>query len=175
MDLSWKQRKEELKFLEAGHHLRALNQLMWQVPSMSIAITGGLWYGTTLIDHTLARALLFVFAALVNLLTIGIIWRLRNIISKHIFIQSKILGNPEPPEIWKKYVVAVCWSVSLLSGSALSVAAAFHPNISSKNIDSKVPQTCCAVNVEVLGNCNNPNPQNILIDPKPKPKPKCKP
>ncbi len=32
----WQFKTLELKYLEAGQHLRSLNQLMWQVPSMVI-------------------------------------------------------------------------------------------------------------------------------------------
>ncbi|HCF1128981.1 TPA: hypothetical protein NH771_004737, partial [Pseudomonas aeruginosa] len=42
--MKWKFKKEELSYLEAGQHLRSLNQQLWQVPSMVIAITGGIWY-----------------------------------------------------------------------------------------------------------------------------------
>ncbi|MEA9983533.1 hypothetical protein QN374_16965, partial [Herbaspirillum sp. RTI4] len=40
-------RQEEIGYLEAGLHLRSLNGFLWRVPGMTIAITGGLWYGVT--------------------------------------------------------------------------------------------------------------------------------
>ena len=79
----WQFKTLELKYLEAGQHLRSLNQLMWQVPSMVIAITGGLWYGATTVDELQARTVVLSFAAFFSVLTIVIIWRLRQLIQMH--------------------------------------------------------------------------------------------
>ena len=88
-NLKWQFRKQELAFLEAGQHLRALNQQLWQVPGMVIAITGGIWYGALSIPDDRARSLALLFAAAVNFVTIGIIWRLRTIIDIQIALQNK--------------------------------------------------------------------------------------
>ena len=63
----WQFKTLELMYLEAGQHLRSLNQLMWQVPSMVIAITGGLWYGATTVDELQARTVVLAFAAVFSL------------------------------------------------------------------------------------------------------------
>src|SRR3546814_15700834 len=63
-------KKEELSYLEAGQHLRSLNQQLWQVPSMVIAITGGIWYGAASITGGSPKILALGFAVAVNILTI---------------------------------------------------------------------------------------------------------
>lgn len=126
----WQFRKQELAFLEAGQHLRALNQQLWQVPGMVIAITGGIWYGSLSLPDESARSLALLFAAIVNLTTIRIIWRLRKIIDIQISLQNKF------NEIKRKHgrnTVVWCWTALLLSASTLSLlAAAYPPTTNSK-------------------------------------------
>ena len=50
--IRWYQKLQEITYLEAGQHMRALNQLMWQIPSFVIAVNGGLWYATTLANES---------------------------------------------------------------------------------------------------------------------------
>jgi hypothetical protein len=123
----WKLRKEELEYLEAGQHLRSLNQILWQVPGMTIAITGGVWYGVTTVstDGPKIYALLFVAAA--NLLTIPVIWRLRSLISKHIDVQNSFSARPQPQRRIN-YIVVLCWSLLLAIATALSTLGALNPD-----------------------------------------------
>jgi hypothetical protein len=88
----WAYKKEELQYVEAGQHLRSLNQLMWQVPSLAIALTGGLWYGATLVGDETTRRLLLGFSAGVDLLTIITLLRLRSVIGVHINFQKQFAG-----------------------------------------------------------------------------------
>ena len=85
-ELKWKNRKEELQFLEAGQHLRSLNQFLWQAPGMAIAITGGIWYGITMFSAPAAKIAALLFVAMFNFATILVICRLRSLIA----IQLKI-------------------------------------------------------------------------------------
>lgn len=50
--IRWHQKLQEIIYLEAGQHMRALNQLMWQIPSFVIAVNGGLWYATTIANES---------------------------------------------------------------------------------------------------------------------------
>nr|WP_298146404.1 hypothetical protein [uncultured Pseudomonas sp.] len=119
----WQFRKQEMAFLEAGQHLRALNQQLRQVPGMVIAITGGIWYGSLSISDESARSLVLLFAAAVNLLTIRIIWRLRTIIDIQITLQNNF------NQIRRKHgknTVVWCWSLLLLFAFSLSMLAAAY-------------------------------------------------
>lgn len=69
--------------------MRALNQLMWQVPSLVIIINGGLWYGLTMMNNTAAR-FIFIFCLLFDLASIVTLYRLRKLIGTKIDIQSSI-------------------------------------------------------------------------------------
>ncbi|HCF0264805.1 TPA: hypothetical protein NH789_002221 [Pseudomonas aeruginosa] len=95
-NFKWEKKKEELSFLEAGQHLRALNQQLWQVPGMAIAVTGGIWYGAISISYDLPKLLAFCFAATVDLITIIVLIRLRSIIQIQINLQNKF--NDIQPE-----------------------------------------------------------------------------
>ncbi|MEH5140584.1 hypothetical protein [Enterobacter cloacae] len=73
--IKWQQRIQEISYLEAGQHMRALNQLMWQVPSLVIVINGGLWYGTTLVSDLAAR-LIFFMITFFDILSVITLYRL---------------------------------------------------------------------------------------------------
>ncbi|MFT0621916.1 hypothetical protein ACMHYQ_04545 [Ectopseudomonas guguanensis] len=120
----WQFRKQELAFLEAGQHLRALNQQLWQVPGMVIAITGGIWYGALSIPDECARSLALLFAAAVNFVTIGIIWRLRTIIDIQIALQNNF---NQIRRRHGKNIVVWCWTFLLLAAFTLSLLAAIYP------------------------------------------------
>lgn len=87
--IKWHQRLQEITYLEAGQHMRALNQLMWQVPSLVIIINGGLWYGLTMMSNFTAH-FIFAFCLLFDLASIVTLYRLRKLISAKIDIQSSI-------------------------------------------------------------------------------------
>ena len=117
----WSYRKQELQFLEAGQHLRALNQIMWQVPGMAIAITGGIWYGATLVTSDLARQAALGFVGLADLLTIPIIYRLRSLIGDEIdrqksfastgIVESRNTNSSTDQCVWRlaKLSIVKCW------------------------------------------------------------------
>lgn len=60
--------------------MRALTQVMWQVPTIAMTLTGGLWYGvTTLQDegHYVFRVLLLLLAVVSDLAFIVVLLRVR--------------------------------------------------------------------------------------------------
>ncbi|MEX2952736.1 hypothetical protein AB4K01_16220 [Serratia fonticola] len=77
--IKWHQKIQEITYLEAGQHLRSLNQLMWQIPSFVIAINGGLWYGATLLNFNAARSLL-VLIFFFDIVTIITLFRIRGLL-----------------------------------------------------------------------------------------------
>lgn len=87
--IKWHQRLQEITYLEAGQHMRALNQLMWQVPSLVIIINGGLWYGLTMMSNFTAH-FIFAFCLFFDSASIVTLYRLRKLISAKIEIQSSI-------------------------------------------------------------------------------------
>ena len=117
----WQYRKEELIYQEAGLHLRSLNQHLWQVPGMAIAITGGMWYAAASLGHISAKIAILIFAALVCFTTIVVLWRIRSIISIQLKIQKRF-ANERKDKINR--VVIICWSLLLLLAAALSIAGA---------------------------------------------------
>ena len=145
----WEYRKKELQFLEAGQHQRALNQLMWQVPGMAIAITGGLWYGATTIDAASPRIWVFVFTAVVDLLTILTLWRIRSLIEVHIKHQDSFAPATVAKSKWPRYTVITCWTGALLSAAVVSGGAALHPEVLSKSKPQEKPGTSCNLSIDL--------------------------
>ncbi|WP_175718800.1 hypothetical protein [Burkholderia anthina] len=133
----WAYRKEELRYLEAGQHLRSLNQLMWQVPSLAIAITGGLWYGATVVGDDTARRFLFIFSGTVDVLTIVTLWRLRSIIGKHLAYQIQFAGVSDQDRF--RRVVISCWSVALLAAAVGGGMGAWSPSLFNKKAPDVSP------------------------------------
>ncbi|EIF29010.1 hypothetical protein BCh11DRAFT_04438 [Burkholderia sp. Ch1-1] len=126
----WAYRKEELQYLEAGQHLRSLNQLMWQVPGLAIGITGGLWYGATLVNDETTRRFLLTFSAIVDVLTIITLWRLRSIIGMHIAHQRRF-ANLTNQDRFRRTVI-ICWSVALASAAIGGAMGTWFPSLFDK-------------------------------------------
>lgn len=137
----WSFKREELKYLEAGQHLRALNQLMWQVPSLAIAITGGLWYGATLIDNEITRRFLLAFSVTMDVLTIVTLWRLRMIIGMHINRQRTFEGSPALPG---NYTVITCWSIALVMAAIGGAMGVWSPALYDKTAVGSNTNTGCS-------------------------------
>lgn len=136
--IKWQFKKEELSYLEAGQHLRSLNVQLWQVPSMVIAITGGIWFGAASISGDLPKVLALSFTAAVNLLTIPIIIRLRQLIKIHINLQ---LAFNKQVDRKGSYTVITCWIALLLTAAGLSIAGATHTEKLSTENKKTEPQT----------------------------------
>lgn len=136
----WEYRQSELRYLEAGQHMRSLNQLMWQVPSMAIAATGGLWYGATLVDGNLAKIGLLVFAAIIDFLTIFIVARIRWVLQKPLEIQKIFEGRSGKEKVG---LIVACWIAMLLTATGLSVLGAFNTHeLMKKTVSAASPMEC---------------------------------
>lgn len=146
----WAYKKEELQYVEAGQHLRSLNQLMWQVPGMAIAITGGLWYGATTIDTETPRTWVLGFVSIVDILTIVIIWRLRRLIELHIGHQRDFSGTSSSTLDPAKGTVVACWTIALLAAAIVSALGAAFPSTIGKKPPLGNPTPCCTVTVDFL-------------------------
>lgn len=159
----WGYRKLELQYLEAGQHLRSLNQLMWQVPSMAIATTGGLWYGATTVEFDITRTWVLVFTAIINFLTIPILLRIRSVIEKHISFQVEFSDSSPPNNFWKKTVIT-CWSLALLVAASISLVGACYP---SKLGEKSMPEKMAAdSNISILLPHTQFDKSCVFIEPK---------
>jgi hypothetical protein len=171
-DRKWSYKMQELQYLEAGQHSRSLNQLMWQVPSMVIAITGGLWYGATTVEADDARRVVLIFAAVFNLLTVLIILRLRGLIQEQLDCQSVFdkdkaaFESKDKPKGLRppKYIVVSCWTVALLVSASVSVLGSLYPASMSKKPAAAQVNQCCNPVVQVV----IPEPEPKACDVKPK-------
>lgn len=139
--MRWRFKKEELSYLEAGQHLRSLNLQLWQVPSMVIAITGGIWYGAASVSADMPKMLALLFAAAVNVLTIPIVIRLRQLVQKHIKIQ---LAFNNINDIKGTYTVIACWILLLFTAACLSVVGAL--NVEKISIEDKKTTSSATIN-----------------------------
>lgn len=147
--IRWHQKLQEITYLEAGQHMRALNQLMWQIPSFAIAVNGGLWYATTLANEN-SLCIIFAVLAFFDITTIVTIYRLRYLIGKKIETQNKI-EDPSKNEVLNKisleagfsleeiqrepkkgYIVVSCWALMLVACFCINIWGAFFPDVFSK-------------------------------------------
>ena len=130
--IRWYQKLQEITYLEAGQHMRALNQLMWQIPSFVIAVNGGLWYATTLANES-SLWIIFAVLALFDFTTMITLYRLRSLIGSKIALQKNIedpsknyilneitrdAGFKLPSSYDNKetgYIVVSCWAIMLIA------------------------------------------------------------
>lgn len=106
---------------------RALNQQMWQIPLISMTLTGGLWFGVSRVeDFPLFQLTLLVLAAAGNAALFVIILRLRFVMEQHL----KWLEMSYPAGFvsargaqWynKPFLVRALFQSMLLLASALSL------------------------------------------------------
>ncbi|YBD11184.1 hypothetical protein ACCS15_22520 [Klebsiella pneumoniae] len=147
--IRWHQRLQEITYLEAGQHMRALNQLMWQIPSFVIAVNGGLWYVTTLANEK-SLWIIFAILAFFDATTIITLFRLRSLIGAKINKQKEIedpLNNPILTQISAdtgftltpssnptgfSHIVICCWTAMLLACITVNMFGCFLPDILSK-------------------------------------------
>ncbi|MNC12242.1 hypothetical protein D3C75_599600 [compost metagenome] len=147
--IRWHQKLQEITYLEAGQHMRALNQLMWQIPSFVIAVNGGLWYATTLANEK-SLWIIFAILALFDVTTIITLFRLRYLIGLKITKQTEIENPSNNPILLqlsnnsgftltqpstntrRSHIVVGCWTTMLIACTFVNLVGCFKPNILSK-------------------------------------------
>ncbi|MBW7565182.1 hypothetical protein KIF53_01390 [Chromobacterium subtsugae] len=122
-ETKWKYKQKELAYVEAGNHMRALNQLMWQVPSIAMAITGGLWYGAANLQVAEPRAWVFAFAIVADVMTIITLHRLRKLIQRELEKQATFESISLPKS---KNIVVWCWTIVLFSAATTGFFGALN-------------------------------------------------
>ncbi|KJK23498.1 hypothetical protein UB46_15660 [Burkholderiaceae bacterium 16] len=131
---------------------------MWQVPSMAIAATGGLWFGVTLVDSSLPKTGLLVFAAIIDFLTILIVIRIRWVLQKSLDLQKAIEGRSGKE---RAGLIVICWSVMLFAAAILSVLGAFNTHeLAKKTALPALPMEC---NFDSTVNVGSLQPSSISL------------
>lgn len=113
---------------------RGLNRQLNQLPVLVITLTGGLWYGSTIVEDTQdpARFGILCFAAICNLLLVFAAMRIRDVLEGHL---EKIRefhrywyagGGPQKPMLpWlKSYSMITIYAVLMIVAGLLSMAGA---------------------------------------------------
>ena len=106
---------------------RSLNQQMWQIPIISMTLTGGLWFGVSgASDFPVFQVALLVLAFVGNFALAVIIVRLRYVMDKHLDWLNSNLGEDfveaKGPQWYnRQFVVRTAFQVVLLLAAAVSV------------------------------------------------------
>ena len=80
--------RDKTAFQENASNLRSLNQFLWQVPTIAITLTGGLWFGVTKIDVILGKQGLLALAGLTDFLLIFVVLRVRHLFGEYLRAQK---------------------------------------------------------------------------------------
>jgi len=118
--------RERTAFQENASHLRSLNQFLWQVPTIAITLTGGLWFGVTKIDVIIVNQGLLSFAALADFLLVFVILRIRHLLGEYLaaqkgFCEKREIKREHGPWFLPNWTVVTCFSVLLLAATAGSI------------------------------------------------------
>jgi hypothetical protein len=120
--------RDRVAYQENAAHLRSLNQYLWQVPTIAITLTGGLWFGVTKIDFALAKVGLLAFAAVADLLLILVIFRVRHLFGQYLeaqkgFCTHREIKSESGPWGLPGRTVVSCFAILLLIASTGSIYA----------------------------------------------------
>src|SRR5690606_32520393 len=123
--------RERVAYQENATHLRSLNQYLWQVPTIAITLTGGLWFGVTKIDVALAKIWLLTFAAVADFLLILVILRIRFLFGQYLeaqkgFCPKREIGSEKGPWCFPSGTVVTCFSILLTLASMGSLYGVFN-------------------------------------------------
>lgn len=140
--------RDKVAYEQNAQHLRSLNQFLWQVPTIAITLTGGLWYGVTKIDVYFVREGLLAFATLSDLLLILVLLRVRFLFGQYLAAQRGFnprfeIRKENGPWILPGWTVVTCFAVLLFAGAAGSAYGVWQ--LKHGTLDSKVSEQCLTV------------------------------
>lgn len=130
MSLNDKQIEHEklLSAFEQNHQsFRSLNQQMWQIPLISMTLTGGLWFGVSKVEtYPLFQIALLLLAAIGNAALFVVILRLRFVMERHLnWLQVNFASGfvSAKGKEWynRPYVVRTSFQAMLVMASTLSL------------------------------------------------------
>ncbi len=77
--------REKLCYIQNCEMFRSLNQIMWQVPLIAISLTGGLWFGVTVLHESKIESIgILTMADSANFCLIAILIRIRYVMSQYL-------------------------------------------------------------------------------------------
>lgn len=133
--------REKLCYQQNCEQFRALNAQMNRIPTFSLTLTGGLWFGAALhedyLDPSLvstARPLLLLLASLSNLALIAIAYRIRNVMQSYLEKMrefrncSFVDGKPQRSWLGGNYGMIRIYCALMGVASAASFLGAFYMN-----------------------------------------------
>jgi hypothetical protein len=134
--------RDKVVYEQNAQHLRSLNQFLWQVPTIAITLTGGLWYGVTKIDAFIVREGLLLFAGLANILLVIVVLRIRFLFGQYLGAQRGFnpkmeLKSERGPFGLPGWTVVSCFVALLAIGAIGSIYGATH----LKKIDAESVKT----------------------------------
>lgn len=121
--------RDKAAYDQNAQHIRALNQFLWQVPTIAITLTGGLWYGVTKIDNHVVQTCLLSFGAIGDILFCLVVVRVRFLFSQYLEIQKIFnldfnIKSERGPWNLPSWTVVSCFVIMLfLAGVGSGLAA----------------------------------------------------
>src|SRR5690242_7345387 len=78
--------RDKAAYDQNNEHARSLNQIMWQVPTIALTLTGGLWYAVATLKGVDAqlRAGLLLFGAIGNFALAMMVSRVRDVLGAYL-------------------------------------------------------------------------------------------
>ncbi|MEN3148472.1 class I SAM-dependent methyltransferase [Neorhizobium sp. IRAMC:178] len=113
-------------YTQNSENFRSLNQLMWQIPLISMTLTGGLWFGVSRSDSLpLFQVCLLGLAAAGNIGLLIVLYRLRYVMERYLgwlknFDQGGYVGAPGDGFFTKPYMVRSTFQIMLLLAAITS-------------------------------------------------------
>lgn len=96
--------RDKASFEQNNQHARALNQIMWQVPTIALTLTGGLWYAVATLKGVDAqlRAGLLGFGVVGNVVLAMMVSRVRDVLEAYLD-KIQLFNPPTYPSVPSEY------------------------------------------------------------------------
>jgi hypothetical protein len=123
--------ERELAAFNQNHQtFRSLNQLMWQIPIITMTLTGGLWFGVSKVDESpLFQTCLLFLACVGNIGLIFVLARLRYIMTEYLiwlenfhpkgFVAAKGRGFGTNSQTVRRVFQVLLGLVAIVSGALM--------------------------------------------------------
>lgn len=121
------QQKLLASYSQNSESFRSLNQQMWQIPLISMTLTGGLWFGVSKADTSpLFQISLLALTAAANIGLLVILFRLRYVMQRHLdwleaFNAAGFVGAPGTSFLTRPFVVRSTFQLLLFLAAITSL------------------------------------------------------
>jgi len=132
MAMSEQFEKDKICYEQNCEMFRSLNQIMWQVPLIAMTLTGGLWFGVSIIDgDVLRQSALLLLATVGNFALCVVLWRVRYIMGEYLqqirsFNTSAFVDARGAGPFTRPKVVIGAFMVMLLTAGTVSAGFAVY-------------------------------------------------